>query len=268
MHTGVIEITSKENPAYKELKRLTANEDKNCVLIEGKKLLFEAISSLLKITKVYVDKNSWNKFSDLFVNSRDFELIYMTNDLLSSVFTTDNKPEYEDLIVAVAEKPLWNQDDLLKSKRNIVFFENIQDPGNLGTSIRSALAFDSGGVILSGGSVNPFNTKVIRASAGAVFTIPVLVLDDQKLFFDHVKKENYKIIATASERSNKNLKLQLDKLSVFLFGNEGKGLSGDLIEYVDEVVSVPQSGKVESLNLATSVSLILWEVYRQKMCHE
>jgi len=109
--------------------------------------------------------------------NKNHELIYIKNELLAELFTTENKPTKNDLIVAVAEKPEYELNDVFKTNKSIIFLENIQDPGNLGTIIRSALAFSIEGIILSKNSVNPFNTKVIRSSAGAVFKLPVVSLN-------------------------------------------------------------------------------------------
>ena len=125
--------------------------------------------------------------------------------------------------------------------------------------LRSALAFNAGAVCLSEQSVDPFNTKVIRASAGAVFSMPVLLVDDFDSFSKQAK--DYKIIATQVNAKKSLGELKLIPPFVFLFGNEGSGLSKKMIDLSCEVIRIPHSDKVESLNLGVAVSLILWEAF-------
>lgn len=253
-----LEIISKENKQYKELKKLI-NQKSDFVFIEGLKLFLEAKKSPLKIETIFIDK----KNRELLPAEIAEEIVLLDNELISSLFTTDSKPGKEDLVIALAKKPKYNLSDLFKTKKDLIFLERAQDPGNLGMIIRSALAFNSGGVILSKDSVNPFNTKAIRASAGAVFSLPVEYADDFNDIKTLAKDYNYKLISTLKS-SGKNIR-DLDKnmQKVFLLGNEGSGLSESLIDQSDETITIPQSDKVESLNLGVSASILLWESFRK-----
>lgn len=254
------EILSKSNPKLKELKK-NIKEESRYVLVEGMKLFKEAIKHKIQIEKIYIDKSNISFLSKAYPDYKKCEIYFTGNDILAENYTTDSLPEGNDLILALAKKPIWDTNLLLKQKKNLIFLERIQDPGNLGTILRSSLAFNAGGVCLSKESVAPFNTKVIRASAGAVFGMPVCQIHDFTSFCKEVKKQNYKIIATKAhvEKSLKDLKNATH--SVFLFGNEGTGLSVEIINSADEIVSIPHSTKVESLNLGVSVSLLLHELY-------
>ncbi|MBI3590270.1 MAG: RNA methyltransferase [Candidatus Melainabacteria bacterium] len=261
-----LEISSKENSHYKELKKVT-KEKSDYVIIEGKKLFLEAINSPLKIQKVYFDKKNQQYLSKFLSGKQNIEPIFINNALLSSIFTTDSKPDGEDLIIALAKKPLHRLQDLLETQKQLIFLERIQDPGNLGMIIRSAVAFNAGGIILSKGSVDPFNTKVIRASAGAVFNLPVISIDEIESFVPSLKSAKYKLVAllVKPSKASKNLsKIIFDLPCIFLFGNEGSGLSKEFLNMVDEIVTIPQSDKIESLNLGVAASLVLWELYKRK----
>lgn len=257
-----LEITSKENSLYKDLKN-KAKEKTNHIFIEGKKLFVEAINSSLEIEKIVIDKKSEHLFVDLLTGKNISEIIYMNNDLIASIFTTDSKPESSELIIALAKRPLYKNSDIFKTKKNIVLLENIQDPGNLGTIIRSALAFDAGGIILRGSTVDPFNTKVIRSSAGAVFKLPVIRVEDINELKELKNKENYKIIATSNKAGKLLSQIKSRTQNIFLFGNEGYGLSKELENIADEIISIPHSKKTESLNLGIAVSIVLWELQRK-----
>lgn len=257
-----MEIKSKENPVFKELKKIS-KEKNGYIFIEGKKLFFEAKNSSLKIEKVFTGEKNKHLFLDLFAGN-EIEVVYMDNDLIASIFTTESKPSRDDLILALAKRPFWHINDLFKTRKNIVLLENIQDPGNLGTITRSCLAFDAGGIILLGGSVDPFNTKTIRSSAGGAFHIPFVRVENIFQFKELVKNENYRVIATSGRANKLVTEINKESRCIFLFGNEGAGLSKELENLADEVVAIPHSKKTESLNLGIAVSIVLWEMHRRE----
>ena len=258
------EITSKENPYFKELKKISLGKNDSYVFIEGKKLFLEAINSSLEVKKIFTGRKNKNLLSKLSSSKNSFEIIFIKDELLASVFTTDNKPATNDLIIALAKKTNWQPSDLFSSQKKLIFLERIQDPGNLGTIIRSCLAFNSGGVILTKDSANPYNTKVIRASAGAVFKLPIVLVDGFKVIEKVAKEKKYTIVATSVNAGTQLNNLKLDDKRIFLFGNEGSGLSKELINIADEIITIPHSKKAESLNLGIAVSILLWEQYKNK----
>lgn len=254
-----LEIISKENKHYKDLKKII-NEKSDFLFIEGRKLFLEALKSSIKIEKIFIDKKNKAALPEE-INA---EIIFLDNDLIASLFTTDNKPEKEDLILAQAKKPKYNLSDFLKTKKDLVFLERAQDPGNLGTIIRSALSFSAGGILLSKDSAYPFTTKVIRASAGAVFSLPVEYVDSVELLKKLAKENDYKLISTSKNSSKDVRELDASTKKIFLLGNEGNGLSQSVMDLSDESVFIPQSDETESLNLGVAASILLWESFRNK----
>ncbi len=261
-----VEISSKDNHLYKRLKQLSKGKSEY-LFIEGKKLFLEAINSNLEIEAIYTDKKNKSFILNNASNKTGSELIFINNDLLSTLFTTDSKPTTDELIITIAKKVLYTTEELILSKKNLILLEEIQDPGNLGTILRSAIAFDIAGIVLTNDSANPFNTKVIRASTGAVLKCKIAFLENNKStinsFKSLAKKNNYKIIATKTNSNKKLTELKLSPLNIFLFGNEGGGLSEDLLNIADETITIPHSAKIESLNVGTATSLILWEAYKK-----
>ena len=256
-----MEISSKNNSKIKELKKLI-KEQNDYLLIEGMKLFCEAVKSEIQIEKIYIDKANIDCLSKAYPLYKNCEIVFVDNDILSEGYTTDSCPGSNDLILALAKRPQWNIEPVLKSKKNLIFLERIQDPGNLGMILRSSLAFDSGAVCLSEESVCPFNTKVIRASAGAVFSMPVFLISDFSAFCKQAKDHGYKIISTKINAKKTFEEIKFNSPLIFLFGNEGSGLSEKLIDSSDDVIRIPHSEKIESLNLGVSVSLVLWELYK------
>ena len=139
----------------------------------------------------------------------------------------------------------------------------MQDPGNLGTILRSAEAFGAGGVLLGEGTVSPFNPKVVRASAGSVFRLPVARTKLSEAL-GRMKELGLRLVATASHQGTPLDQANLSGPLAIFIGSEGAGLSRDLIKAMDEVVAIPQAPQVESLNVGVAASIVLYEVVRQR----
>ena len=246
----------------KELKNLT-DKQQDLLIVEGIKLFTEAVKSNLKVKSVYIDKVNLTSLSRIFPKYNSYDLSFISNDLLAELYTTAARPEREDLLIAVLERPTWKISDLFSSGKDLVFLEQIQDPGNMGVVIRSSAAFDIGGILISKNSVSPFNSKVVRSSAGAVFHIPIVVVDKTNNFFQLSRKNKYKMIATSASAKDSLIDLSFNNKAVYMFGNEGSGLTKEVLKLSDNVVRIPHKKEIESLNLSVSVSLILWERYRR-----
>ncbi len=261
------EISSRENPKYKELKKLS-KEKSSYIFIEGKQLFLELINSNLQIKSIYIDKKNQKSISKYLTSKKNYEFVYIKNDLISSLYTTENLPLKEELLITVSEKPHWSLFSLFDSKTNLLFLEQIQDPGNLGTIIRSAIAFNIGGIILTKNSADPYNTKTIRASAGAVFKCPIVFIEskpeDLKSLRTLAKSNSYKIIATAVKKGSEPSKIKLNNKNLFVFGNEGKGISEHVLNIADDVTTIPHSQNIESLNVGVAASLMMWESYKNR----
>jgi TrmH family RNA methyltransferase len=161
-------------------------------------------------------------------------------------------------------KEFFVEEVLAKSHAGpLLAIAGVQDPGNLGTILRSAEAFGAGGVLLGEGTVNPFNPKVVRASAGSIFRLPVARV---KLLeaLEAMKKQSLRLVATASHKGTPLDQAKLSGPLAIFIGSEGAGLSRDLIKEMDEVVAIPQAPQVESLNAGVAASIVLYEVMRQR----
>jgi RNA methyltransferase, TrmH family len=143
----------------------------------------------------------------------------------------------------------------------------LQDPGNLGTILRSAEAFGSAGVVLGEGTVSPFNTKVIRASAGSIFRLPV-VLSKHSGGMEGItakfRAQAVRMIATSSHKGTPLDQARLTGPSAVFIGSEGSGLPRNLMAQVDELLAIPHSPQVESLNAGVAGSIVLYEAARQR----
>lgn len=168
-------------------------------------------------------------------------------------------------ILAVVKEKTFGLKDLLESKSPLIIFcVELQDPGNLGTIIRTADAVAASGVILSKGTVDLYNAKVIRSSMGSIFHLPIVQVDDINETIQYFKQKKIKIIATEVNAGTDYFAVDLKAPAMVLVGNEGAGLPKDVIALADEVVKIPMPGRAESLNAAISAAVLLYEALRQR----
>lgn len=156
-------------------------------------------------------------------------------------------------------------DDVLQKAPHgpLLVIAGVQDPGNLGTILRSAEAFNAVGVLFGEGTVSPFNWKAVRASAGSVFRLPVVKVELPEAL-NQLQERGLRLIATSSHKGRPLDEASLTGPLAIFIGSEGAGLSRDLLKQMDEIVAIPHSPKVESLNAGVAASIVLYEIARQK----
>jgi TrmH family RNA methyltransferase len=261
-------VTSRTNPRVKQLRAAFAGNARlsgGLVAIEGETLLKEAIRSGLPLKTIFV--------SDRVENPqwipRGIELLQLTDEVFSSVVDT----QHPKGIAALLIPPIWNLESALpasnpgKKASLLLIAAGLQDPGNLGTLIRSAEAFEATAVLTTPGTVSQWNQKALRASAGSVFRVPVVAVTCADIAA--LKSRGVRIYAAvADDPSNPNAlplsAAELTQVCALMIGNEGAGLSADLLNLADARISIPMPGRVESLNAAIAGSLLLYEASRQR----
>lgn len=258
-------IEGRHNALIKELRaafsRGELTSDGYCA-IEGFRILEEAIRSGLRFRAVFFSESAAPRAEKLLPQlGAQVETVLLPDKLFSSAVPSD-APQ------GVAALARWNElsreDVLAKSPAGpILVIAGVQDPGNLGTILRSAEAFGAGGVLLGEGTVSPYNPKVVRASAGSVFRLP-LARAKLSESLSAMKDHGLRLVGTASQKGTPLDQAKLSgRLAIFI-GSEGAGLSRDLIQHMDEVLAIPQAAQVESLNVGVAASIVLYEVARQK----
>ena len=145
----------------------------------------------------------------------------------------------------------------------LVVVAGVQDPGNLGTILRSAEAFGAAGVILGEGTVSPFNSKVVRGSAGSIFRLPVLRTKLADVL-PKLREKSVRLVATSSHKGVPLPQANLAGPVAVLIGGEGAGVPRDWIAKADELIAIPHAAQVESLNAGVAASLVLYEIARGK----
>jgi TrmH family RNA methyltransferase len=168
-------------------------------------------------------------------------------------------------MAAVQMKQHSEEELLAHSSRLIVVTHQLQDPGNLGTIIRTAEAVGASGIAITSNTVDPFNAKAIRASMGSILRLPVVHIGDVKAFIKKCKQKGFQTAATVLTGEKTHFDIDLTKPTVVILGQEGAGLPQDIMADIDLNVRIPMAETIDSLNVATAAAVILYEAMRQKL---
>jgi TrmH family RNA methyltransferase len=261
------QVSSKENVLVKELRHsftqaaLTA--DGYCA-IEGARLLEEALRSGLRVKAVFFSQTAQERAHRLLPQiSTHADALLLPDAVFRSVVATETPQG----VAALVKLKTFAFADLLGDNPLILGATGVQDPGNLGTIIRSAEAMDASGVLTTEGTVQAINPKVIRASAGSLFRLPVVKMDSAEAV-RRLRDQGARILATSSHKGSPLDEADLTKACAIFVGSEGAGISKELIAEADEVILIPHSERVESLNAGIAASIILYEAARQRRTAE
>jgi TrmH family RNA methyltransferase len=258
-------VQSKHNSRVKELRRALANpgrERDGLAGIEGPHLLIEAVRAGLRIHCAFASEGS-EKLLERLALPADTEVLILPREILSSALTTETPQP----VAALVEPPSWTWSDLMgprqKAAALILILAELQDPGNVGTIVRSAEAFGASGVICLPGTVSVWNPKAVRASAGSVFRVPLLKADADDTFA-RLKESGITTLAALVNDSLPADGVNLAEPVALLIGNEGNGVPQELAARADGTITIPCPGPVESLNAAVAASVLLYEASRQR----
>jgi len=233
-----------------------------CCAIDGVRLLEEAIRSGLRFRAVFFSISAQNKSARLLPQiGANVETLLLPDKLFASAVPSETPQGVAALVRWKEHSP---EDVLTRSKTGpVLAIAGVQDPGNLGTILRSAEAFGAAGVLLGEGTVSLFNSKLVRASAGSVFRLPIARTKLHPML-GAMRAQGLRLIATSSHKGVALPEARLAGPLVIFIGSEGGGLSRDLISEMDQVVIIPHSAKVESLNAGIAASIVLYEMSRQR----
>jgi TrmH family RNA methyltransferase len=263
-------VHSKQNARLKELRRVLAHPPRSApgssaqlAGIEGPNLLKEALRAGLTVETVFVAQGFEGSLDEIRL-PHEIDVLQLPRELLDPALTT----EAPQPVAALVELPAWTWNDLLNHRESttplLLVLAGLQDPGNLGTILRSAEAFGATGVISLPGTVSPWNPKAVRASAGSVFRVP-LVESTTDESFSQLRSAGIRILTTAVHGAQPATTAKLASPTALLIGNEGNGVPNDLASRCDGAITIPTPGPVESLNAAVAASVLLYEASRQRL---
>jgi TrmH family RNA methyltransferase len=256
-------LTSRQNPLVKQIRKLHQSKQRHkqdLFLLEGTNLL-EIASKInfpllsLCATPTWKAKHD-QLWEQLILQTERFEIV--NEEVIKAIATTVNP----DGVVATASRRNWQQSSPQIVKLGLLL-EKIQDPGNLGSIIRTAVATGVEGLWLTPDSVDLDHPKVMRASAGEWFRLKMNVCDNPVKLIKEYQQQGVQVIATTANAAKLYWDLDFSSPSLILMGNEGNGLSLELINLADEQVKIPLLKEVESLNVAIATALLLYEYRRQ-----
>lgn len=264
-------ITSTNNQQLKAvsalLKKSKERREKKAFVVEGPRMVVEAPAEKLKA--VYVaesfEKNPENKAllkelgEKCKVSQAVFEIV------ADSVFKNVSDTQSPQGIMAVVAMPEYEFEQLLnEEKTHLLILESIQDPGNLGTMVRTGEGAGITGIIMNKTTVDLFNPKTIRSTMGSIYRIPFYVTEDLSETMNVLKKKGVSLYAAHLKGEHFYTEEDYRKACGFLIGNEGNGLSEEIANQADTYIKIPMEGQVESLNAAISATLLMYEASRQR----
>lgn len=240
----------------------SGREKEGSFLIEGFKLFDEAVKHGIEIEDVVITESLLDSgFADGEFRNVIDEVVVVEDKLMKSLATTETPQG----LIASARLKQWNIDKLFAGPAPLVVIaDRVQDPGNLGTMMRTALAFGATGLILTKGSVDAFNPKVVRSAAGALFALPIAENMAIESAMSLCRERGLSILALSADGTKQLHEIDLKKPSALLLGNEANGLEESVEQNADIVVSIPMTEKSESLNVAIANAVVLYEASTQR----
>lgn len=254
-------ITSTSNPQVKHLQQLVkkakVRKEEGVYLVEGIKMYQEAPRE--RIQKVYISKSLFEEKGQAFLAGLEAEI------LDDRVFASVSDTKTPQGILCIIKRNNYQLEDIIqKENPHLLLLEQLQDPGNVGTILRTAEGAGVDGVILSGTSVDLYNPKTIRSTMGSIYRMPFLYVDALEEILLQLSKKGIRTYAAHLDGKNSYDKENYQSGCAFLIGNEGNGLSESLSRKADTLIRIPMQGKLESLNAAVAASILMYEVYRQR----
>jgi TrmH family RNA methyltransferase len=255
-------LTSLQNPLVKQIRKLHSTKERHkqqLFLLEGTHLLEEACAVNYPLVTVCCTPQWQADHPVLWEEacSRCDRTEIVSEEVIAAIATTVQP----DGVVATAQRS--DRQTTIPLTGIVLAVETLQDPGNLGTMIRTAAAAGASGLWLSGDSVDLDNPKVLRASAGQWFRLAMAVTEDLKATIQQSQQAGMQVVATLPSATLTYWEVDWRKPSLILLGNEGAGLSAEVAAMADQQVKIPLSPGVESLNVAITAALMLYEAQRQ-----
>lgn len=257
-------ITSTSNARVKELvqlqKKSKVRNEQGVFLVEGVKMYQEIPQE--QLVKVYVSETFADKQKEEINRLKDRRKLEYLSDHVFQYVSDTKTPQG---ILCVVRQSTYCLEDILEAEdAHLLVLDNLQDPGNLGTILRTAEGAGVTGIIISKESVDIYNPKVIRSTMGSIYRVPFVYVEDLKEAIAKVKVHGIFTYAAHLDGKNSYDKEDYTKKTAFLIGNEGNGLRKEIADLADTWIRIPMQGQVESLNAAIATSVLMFETARQR----
>jgi len=263
-------ITSLQNKWVKKIKALQQRKERTkekTFLLEGIRLVEEAIAvswplQLAAYTPKFLDNSRGKEIFQTLQKNR-IPLICITEEIMEKIGETENS---QGILAVAREKEMGWQTWWPEGKKMLlVIVDGVQDPGNLGTIIRTADATGVQGVLLTKGTVDLYNPKTIRSTMGSIFHLPILKIENLTQFLQQLKEKKVKLVVGDVQASQYCFRQDYRGSLAIGLGNEGCGPSQELKAAADQLTKIPLPGQAESFNVAVAAGILLYEVTRQRL---
>ena len=257
-------ISSKDNEFVKHVKKLKEKKYRDInqeFIIEGIKLVKEAIEEKANIKNIIICDNCEDSGiipKNLMYEIAKYNCIYVTENILKTMSDV-NAPQGILAIISMNNK----NNEIDYSQDIIVALDDIQDPGNLGTILRTVVCVGLNQILVSKGTADCYNPKVVRSTMGAIFRIKIIECENLEQTLKETQKNNFRIVVSSLQTKNSLYDINFDK-KVIIIGNEANGVEPQIQKIADEKIKIPMLGKTESLNASVATGVILYEYVRQK----
>jgi TrmH family RNA methyltransferase len=264
-------ITSSQNPLIKEIKQLGERkhrEDRGLFFIEGIRFVEEALNENADVYRLLISERleEVGNGRELIkkIRDRNLETTVLSDKLFREISDTEN-PQGVLAVLRMKGYGLENLEGVNTADNLYIILDGIQDPGNMGTVIRTADAAGAAAVIALRGCVDIYNPKVLRATMGSVFHLPVFACSDSGRLFKMLKEKSVKLVAAHLEGSMNHYELDMRKDVALIVGNEAGGIGPEAAAAADVLVRIPMPGRAESLNASIAAGVLIYEAVRQRI---
>lgn len=260
-------ITSTSNPRVRQLavwqEKARKRREDGVFLAEGIKMLREAPKEWLK--EVYLTEEVWQRLQkedkEVFTKIEHTGYELLSDEVMKKVSDTQTPQG----ALSVLKRPSYTIEDIVgKGEGTFLVLENLQDPGNLGTIIRTGEGAGIRGVIMSQDTVDIYNPKTIRATMGSVYRVPFIYVESLSNIICYLKEKGVRTYAAHLKGTKHYYEFSYTGGTAFLIGNEGNGLKKETADLADDYLRIPMEGQVESLNAAIAAAILMYEAYRQR----
>lgn len=258
-------ITSKDNELIKHIRKLKDKkyrDESNEYVVEGVKLIEEAVKENAKIKQIIVCEDTTRTYeipTHIMLEIAKYECISVS-DKIFNIITQVTNPQG---IMAIIEKNAQNA-KIDYTQDIIVVLDDVQDPGNLGTILRTVDSIGLNQIIVSKGTADAFNSKVVRSTMGAIFRIKIIEVENLAQAIKEMRKHHFKLMVTSLQTKNSIYDIDFYK-KIIVIGNEANGVSKEIQDMADEKAKIPMLGRTESLNASVAAGVVMYEYVRQKL---
>lgn len=258
-------ITSKDNELIKHIRKLKDKkyrDESNEYVVEGVKLVEEAVKENAKIKQIIVCEDTTRTYeipTHIMLEIAKYECISVS-DKIFNITTQVTNPQG---IMAIIGKNA--QDAQIDYTQDIIVaLDDVQDPGNLGTILRTVDSIGLNQIIVSKGTADAFNSKVVRSTMGAIFRIKIIEVENLAQAIKEMRKHHFKLMVTSLQTENSIYDIDFNK-KIIVIGNEANGVSKEIQDMADEKAKIPMLGRTESLNASVAAGVVMYEYVRQKL---